>query len=216
MSTDERFRAVRKEYERDSLHEGSVEANPLVQFRAWLEEALKAPEVEPNACALATVGPDGKPSLRMVLLKSLDDRGFSFFTNYLSRKGRELALTSSAAMLFYWGSLERQVRIEGAVEQLSAAQSDAYFSSRPRNAQLGAIVSPQSEVANSRLDIDERHSALVASTGNSALSRPAHWGGYCLRPEYIEFWQGRKSRLHDRIRYVRDAGSQWKIERLWP
>jgi len=216
MSTDDTFRSVRKEYERGSLDESSVDADPLAQFQVWLAEALKAPEVEPNACALATVSQDGKPSLRMVLLKSLDDRGFSFFSNYHSRKGRELAQNAAAAILFYWGSLERQVRIEGTVERLSAAESDAYFASRPRNAQLGAIVSPQSEVAASRQAIEERYAQLAASVGDSALLRPTHWGGYRIIPESMEFWQGRESRLHDRIRYERDAGLGWKIGRLWP
>jgi pyridoxamine 5'-phosphate oxidase len=216
MSNNDTFASTRKEYERGTLDERSANRDPIVQFRSWFEDATKSSEVEPNACALATVGQHSAPSLRMVLLKSLDERGFVFFTNYESRKGRELARNSVAAILFYWASLERQVRVEGEIEIVSAAESDAYFASRPRNAQLGALISKQSEVVSSRKALDESYAEAAQAAGESPLVRPSNWGGYRLIPSYFEFWQGRESRLHDRVRYSKGDGHEWAITRLWP
>lgn len=216
MSNDETFKSIRKEYERGTLDESSVLCDPVAQFRKWFEDSMQGSEVEPNACALATVGAEGKPSVRMVLLKSLDERGFTFFTNYESRKGRDLAGNSSAALLFYWASLERQVRIEGQIEIVSAAESDSYFASRPRTAQLGAIVSRQSETVESRAVLDQAYEKAARAAAEKPPVRPSNWGGYRLVPSYYEFWQGRESRLHDRIRYTRTNELTWSIARLWP
>ncbi len=217
MTSDEKLKGFRKEYERGELDEGSVSASPIAQFREWFEAASQQPgESEPNACAVATVGADLRPSVRMVLLKSLEERGFVFFTNYESLKGRQISHNSFGSMLFYWASLERQVRIEGSFEVVSAAESDSYFSSRPRSAQLGAAVSRQSEVVPSRAEMERAYAEAEQLSGGAPIARPAHWGGYRLLPERVEFWQGRESRLHDRLRYVRLEGGAWRIERLWP
>ena len=170
----------------------------------------------PNACAIATVGKDLRPSVRMVLLKSLEEQGFVFFTNYESQKGRQIAQNSFGSMLFYWASLERQVRIEGRFEMVSAAESDSYFAVRPRTAQLRAAVSRQSEVVSSRAELEGAYAEAERRSGGAPIVRPAHWGGYRLLPESFEFWQGRESRLHDRIRYSQLRGGLWRIERLWP
>lgn len=215
MATDDIFKATRKEYEKGSLDEASVSPCPFTQFRVWFDVASQAEAQEPNACALATASGDGAPSVRMVLLKAFDHAGFVFFSNYASQKGEHLSANPRAALLFYWPSLERQVRIEGRCERTSIADSDAYFSSRPKNAQLGAAVSKQSRVATSREVIDEAYRNLVQEVGDANITRPEQWGGYRVIPDRFEFWQGRESRLHDRIRYIRD-GSQWRTERLWP
>jgi pyridoxamine 5'-phosphate oxidase len=205
---------LRKSYERGHLDEAAAAHEPLEQFRRWFDEALAARVPEPNAMTLATVGADGRPSTRIVLVKGFDERGFVFYTNYLSRKGRELASHPCAALQFHWVELERVVRIEGLVAPTEAAESDAYYASRPLDSRLGAWASPQSEVIASR-------ATLVAAAARAAAEhglnppRPPHWGGFRLAPDRWEFWQGRKSRLHDRMRYRLEA-SGWVRERLAP
>ncbi len=205
---------LRKSYERDELDEASAAADPLQLFQLWLQQALNAELPEPNAMTLATVGVDGRPSTRIVLIKGCDERGLVWYTNYQSRKGVELAAQPHAALQFHWVELERVVRIEGRVSQVDAAESDAYFASRPLDSRLGAWASPQSQVISSR-------AVLVAHAAQAALKyalqppRPPHWGGMRLQADRWEFWQGRKSRLHDRLRY-RLEGSTWVRERLAP
>ncbi|MBT9594712.1 MAG: pyridoxamine 5'-phosphate oxidase [Vitreoscilla sp.] len=205
---------LRRSYERAELDESASAAEPWQQFARWLDEALSAKLPEPNAMTVATVGPDGRPSTRIVLIKGFDARGIVWYTNYESRKGRELAGHPFAALQFHWVELERVVRIEGQVERVSAEESDAYYRSRPLDSRLGAWASPQSQVISSR-------AVLVANAAKAAMQhglnppRPPHWGGYRLEPEAWEFWQGRPSRLHDRLRYRLDAG-QWVRERLAP
>jgi pyridoxamine 5'-phosphate oxidase len=206
---------IRKEYMRESLSEGDVELNPLLQFGRWWKEALGAEIEEVNAMTLATASADGKPSARIVLLKGYDESGFVFFSNYNSRKGREMAGNDLVTLLFFWKELERQVRIEGRVEQVSAEESDAYFHSRPEGSRIGAWASPQSQVIPDRYFLEDKVRAMQEQFREVFIPRPAHWGGYRVKPELIEFWQGRPSRLHDRIQYTwEDMG--WRIERLAP
>ena len=206
---------LRKDYRRASLTEADVDPDPIRQFSNWFRQALDAGVPEANAMSVATVGDDGRPSSRILLIKDVDAEGFTWFTNYASRKGRELAATPYAALLFHWVELERQVRIEGRVEKLPDAQSDAYFESRPLQSRLGALASAQSEPIASRDALEQRFADAEAAHGDQPV-RPAHWGGYRLIPDRMEFWQGRPSRLHDRILYTREPGGAWRRERLQP
>lgn len=205
---------LRKSYEQGELDEALTAAEPLAQFRQWLEHALASEVPEPNAMTLATVGADGRPSTRIVLIKDYDAQGIVWYTNYESRKGRELAHHPFAALQFHWVELERVVRIEGRVERVSDAQSDAYFQSRPLDSRLGAWASPQSRVIASRASLVGNAAKAAAQYGLKP-PRPPHWGGFRLLPDRWEFWQGRKSRLHDRLSYRLEAG-QWLKERLAP
>ena len=210
------FADIRKEYMQRGLHESEVGADPIRQFEAWFDAAREVTPLEPNAMALATVGADGRPSLRMVLLKGIDERGFVFYTNYESRKGRELADTPWAALTFFWPEMERQIRIEGQVERVSDEESDTYFHSRPIGSQLSASASRQSEVIPGREPLEERVAELAARYQDQEIPRPENWGGFRVIPDFIEFWQGRPSRLHDRLRYRLSADGSWIIERLSP
>jgi pyridoxamine 5'-phosphate oxidase len=206
---------LRKEYARAGLRESDADRDPIEQFRRWFDEALAADLHEPNAMTLATSTPDGRPSARIVLLKGFDERGFVFYTNYEGRKGEELAANPRAALVLYWGELERQVRIEGRVSLVPDEESDAYFEGRPRGSQLGAWASEQSRPAKDRGVLEERLRELEAEHGDREVPRPPFWGGYRVEPEVIEFWQGRENRLHDRLRYRRSYEG-WKVERLQP
>lgn len=205
---------MRKAYEHDELDEGSASSVPVAQFERWFGEAERAGVPEPNAMTLATVGADGRPSTRIVLLKSVDDAGLVFYTNYESRKGRELAACPYAALQFHWVQQERVVRIEGRVDKVSAAESDAYYAVRPLDSRIGAWASPQSQVIANR-GVLVANAAKAAATHGLKPPRPEHWGGYRLVPDAWEFWQGRTSRLHDRLRY-RLVGGAWIRERLAP
>ena len=213
-SPNDHLAALRKSYERAELDEVHSAANPLQQFERWLGEAIDAKVPEPNAMTLATVGSDLRPSTRIVLIKGYDARGIVWYTNYLSRKGQELAGNPYGALQFHWVELERVVRIEGRVEKADAAESDAYFASRPLDSRIGAWASPQSEVISGR-EMLVKNAAVAAARYLLAPPRPLHWGGYRLVPERWEFWQGRKSRLHDRLHYGQDADG-WLRERLAP
>jgi pyridoxamine 5'-phosphate oxidase len=197
------------------LRRADLASDPLEQFRSWFAEAGAALEV-PEAMALATATPGAAPSVRMVLLKGFDERGLVFFSHHTSRKGRELEANPQAALLFHWRPLGRQVRVEGTVEHVSVEESDAYFATRPRDAQLGALASRQSEPLGSRAELDERLAGLERELGEGPVPRPPTWGGFRLVPAAWEFWQHRASRLHDRFRYQRDASGAWTVERLFP
>lgn len=202
--------------ETEPLDETTVDSDPIVLFRRWFDAALASGSRLPDAMTLATASKDGYPSARMVLLKQVDDEGFVFYTNYNSPKARELEENPRAALVLYWVQLDRQIRVEGAVARVSAAESDEYFRTRPRESQLGAIASPQSEVVASRAILEQRFRELKESYQDREVERPAHWGGYRLSPERIEFWQNRSGRLHDRILYERSRDGGWKINRLAP
>jgi pyridoxamine 5'-phosphate oxidase len=207
---------LRRDYTLKGLSEADMAADPFQQFQTWFEQAIAADLPEPNAMTLATATPDGVPSARVVLLKGFDQRGFVFYTNYHSRKGQELARNSKAALVFWWAELERQVRIQGEVQQIAAAESDAYFHSRPIESQLGAWASNQSQVIGDRHVLEQKLEALQIQYQDQEIPRPPHWGGYRLTPDNIEFWQGRSSRLHDRLLYKRADENQWDIVRLSP
>lgn len=207
--------ALREEYRDLPLREEDLAADPVSQFEQWLAEALAAGLWEPNAMTVATVDADGHPSARMVLLKGLDARGFTFFTNYDSRKGQQLAANPSVALVFAWLPLRRQVCVTGTAAPTSAEESDAYFASRPPGSRLGAIASPQSAVVPDRAFLERRLEEAEARYAEARPPRPRHWGGYLVSPDTVEFWQGRPNRLHDRLRYRRSSGD-WVIERLAP
>ncbi len=206
---------LRQEYTRDGLSESDTGRDPVELFRRWFDEARVADLHEPNAMTVATTTADARPSARVVLLKGFDRRGFVFYTNYEGGKAREIEENPRAALLFYWGELERQVRIEGRAERVSAEESDAYFASRPRGSQLGAWASEQSRTVLDRTTLEERLREVEAEYEGREVPRPSHWGGYRVAPESFEFWQGRENRLHDRLEYRR-AGEGWGIERLQP
>ncbi|HJV75610.1 MAG TPA: pyridoxamine 5'-phosphate oxidase [Noviherbaspirillum sp.] len=206
---------LRTEYSRASLSEADVDPNPIEQFSKWFNEAISAQVPEANAMSVATVGANGRPSSRIVLIKEFDQRGFTFFTNYSSRKGQEIIENQHAALLFFWIELERQVRIEGRVERISATENDSYFHSRPLMSRLGAIASAQSQPVANRETLEEKFAQVEKQYGDNP-ERPAHWGGYRVVPDYLEFWQGRPSRLHDRITYTLQADGSWQRQRLQP
>jgi pyridoxamine 5'-phosphate oxidase len=204
------------QYAGTALDPADCAADPFVEIRRWLAAAIAANAPQPTAMTLATVDDRGRPSARVVLLKDVDDRGLTFFTNYDSRKGRELAAHPHAALVLFWDVLHRQVRVEGTVERLAAADSDAYFAARPRGSQLGAIASPQSQPIESRRELERRVAEVAARHGEAALPRPAYWGGFRVVPDLVELWQGQTSRLHDRVRYRRDGAGAWLKDRLAP
>ena len=207
---------IRKNYSQKSLSEKDAAINPVQQFSKWWDEAVTSAIDEVNAMTLATASADGVPSARIVLLKDFNETGFTFFTNYNSFKGQQLTENPKACLVFFWKELERQVRITGLIEKLSAGASDIYFHSRPAGSQIGAIVSPQSQVIKDREWLDKHYNELEKELEGKDLQRPAHWGGYLVKPVIVEFWQGRPSRLHDRLQYVLDDRGNWKIERLAP
>ena len=203
-------------YHFDKLHTETLDKDPFQQFREWFQVVLDSDIFEPNAMALATADQAGKPSMRMVLLKSFDEDGFVFFTNYESRKGRDLSKNKSVALLFWWEFMQRQVRIEGRVEKISAAESDAYFSTRPRDSQISAWASSQSHPLDDRQVLEQKVADLKRRFEGKTVVRPEYWGGYRITPDVFEFWQGRTNRLHDRFRYEKRNRGQWHIQRLYP
>ncbi len=207
---------IRKDYKLRSLNEADVANNPIDQFTRWWDEAIKSNIDEVNAMTLATASKAGVPAARIVLLKGYDANGFVFFTNYHSEKGRQLAENPNASLVFFWKELERQVCIEGLVIKTSDEQSDSYYQSRPAGSRIGAWASPQSDVIAGREQIENSFQDYEAKFGETFIPRPPHWGGYILKPATVEFWQGRSSRLHDRIQYRLSSGNSWKIQRLAP
>lgn len=207
---------IRKDYRLQTLDEAGVSADPIQQFGVWWQEALQSEIVEVNAMTLATANEQGVPSARIVLLKGYDERGFVFFSNYESKKAGDLQVNPVASLVFFWKELERQVRISGSVEKVTELESDQYFQSRPEGSRIGAWASPQSTVISSRQVIEEKVEALQAAFEGKEIPRPLHWGGYRVVPNRIEFWQGRSSRLHDRIQYTLQSDGNWIIERLAP
>ena len=206
---------IRKDYSLHELSENNVASNPIEQFAKWWNDAIESEIVEVNAMTLATSTKDGKPSARIVLLKGFEESGFIFFTNYESKKGEVISENPKAALIFFWKEIERQVRIEGTVEKISAEESDAYFFSRPEGSRIGAWASPQSKIINGRKILEDNAEKYTGEFKNS-IPRPPHWGGYRVMPQLIEFWQGRSNRLHDRIQYTKTDDGSWKVDRLAP
>jgi len=213
--TNEFLQNLRQDYKSATLDESDVDNNPITQFKKWFDHAVDAQIHEPNVMTLATADKSGRPDARIVLLKGIDDKGFRFFTNYLSAKGKELKRNPYAALVFFWPELERQVRIEGTVEKLDKETSEEYFKARPIASQIGAIASPQSQVIPNRSFLEEKFEDLRAKSGDKAIAKPAHWGGYVVKPTRIEFWQGRRSRLHDRVNFEW-IKNEWVKSRLAP
>ena len=207
---------IRRDYSHKSLSESDVDANAIRQFGKWWREAVSSKIDEVNAMTLATASIDALPSARIVLLKEFNEKGFVFFSNYESYKAQQLAENPKACLVFFWKELERQVRITGLIEKINSKQSDEYFQSRPESSRIGAWASPQSRVIEDRQWLDEKFNELVNKMEGTAIPRPPHWGGYIVKPVVIEFWQGRPSRLHDRIQYTLEENGGWKIERLAP
>jgi len=213
--TNEFLQNLRQDYKSATLDEADVDNNPITQFKKWFDHAVEAQVYEPNVMTLATADKAGKPDARIVLLKGVDEDGFRFFTNYLSAKGKELKRNPYAALVFFWPDLERQVRIEGTVEKLDKETSEAYFLTRPVASQIGAVASPQSQVIPNREFLEEKFEELKSKSEGKNIAKPAHWGGYIVKPTRIEFWQGRRSRLHDRINFELVKGN-WTKARLAP
>ncbi|WP_379091711.1 pyridoxamine 5'-phosphate oxidase [Pedobacter sp. UC225_65] len=213
--TKETIQNLRQDYRAAELNESDVAKNPIKQFELWFADAMKAQLYEPNVMTLATADKSGKPNARIVLLKGFDENGFSFYTNYLSQKGKEMKKNPQACLVFFWAELERQVRIEGKVEKLDKEASEKYFHSRPKGSQIGAIASPQSQVIANRVLLETKVEELNQTYQDKTIPKPAHWGGYIVKPTSIEFWQGRSSRLHDRIKYDLING-KWQTTRLAP
>jgi pyridoxamine 5'-phosphate oxidase len=215
-SIKEHIRILRNDFSAGALDESHVSSSPIIQFEKWMEQAVEANVMEPNAMTLATASEDGLVDARIVLLRDFDENGLSFFTNYKSIKGREVRLNKKVCLNFFWPELQRQVRVRGVAEKLPAKDSDKYFASRPRQSQIAAWASHQSEMLNDRAELDNRYAEFEKKYKDKKVPRPPHWGGYRVKPVYFEFWQGRMSRLHDRIIYQRSRNGRWTIQRLNP